>query len=167
LSPAETRAVVDQIFDRTEDLIGRGFNKDILTVDNHTDGVYLYRRLLTTDPARAEDALQLLRWNAGNSTGLGIANVDCLGNVHPDQFWQGHTLGNIRERKFSEIWTDPSIDLLRNLRNRHELLHGRCRECRYLDICNGNFRARAEAVHDDLWAPDPACYLTDEEIGVA
>jgi Fe-coproporphyrin III synthase len=41
---------------------------------------------------------------------------------------------------------------------------GRCATCRYLSICGGNFRSRAEAVYDDVWAPDPACYLTDEEI---
>ena len=27
-------------------------------------------------------------------------------------------------------------------------------------------RVRAEAVTGDPWAPDPACYLTDEEIGL-
>jgi len=28
-------------------------------------------------------------------------------------------------------------------------------------------RVRAEAVHGDVWAEEPACYLTDEEIGIA
>ena len=37
---------------------------------------------------------------------------------------------------------------------------------KWLDICAGNFRVRAEAVSGDVWAPDPACYLTDEEIGI-
>ena len=49
-------------------------------------------------------------------------------------------------------------------RKRH--VKGRCARCRWLDVCGGNFRARAEAVTGDLWAPDPACYLTDEEIGI-
>ena len=43
---------------------------------------------------------------------------------------------------------------------------GRCAKCRWLDICGGNFRVRAEAISGDVWAPDPACYLTDEEIGL-
>jgi len=53
------------------------------------------------------------------------------------------------------------------LRNRKSFLTGRCGGCRYLDICNGNFRVRALAVSGDTWAPDPACYLTDDEIGLA
>ena len=44
---------------------------------------------------------------------------------------------------------------------------GRCVKCKFLDLCAGNFRVRAEAVTGDVWAPDPACYLTDEEIGIA
>jgi len=44
---------------------------------------------------------------------------------------------------------------------------GRCATCRFLDVCGGNFRVRAEAATGDLWACDPACYLTDEEISGA
>jgi len=36
--------------------------------------------------------------------------------------------------------------------------------CRFLEVCGGNFRARAEAATGNLWGVDPACYLTDEEI---
>ena len=75
------------------------------------------------------------------------------------------TLGNVRERKFSEIWTDLSNPLLAKLRDRRSHVTGRCARCRFLDLCAGNFRVRAEAATGDLWAPDPACYLTDEEIG--
>ena len=84
--------------------------------------------------------------------------------MHPDQFTQSITLGNVRERPFSEIWNDETHPVLAALRDRKPLLKGRCSRCRFLDICNGNFRARALAVHRDLWAEDPACYLTDEEI---
>ncbi len=41
-----------------------------------------------------------------------------------------------------------------------------CASCRFLDVCGGNFRVRAEATTGDLWSCDPACYLTDEEIGI-
>ena len=47
-----------------------------------------------------------------------------------------------------------------------EHVTGRCATCGWLSICAGNFRVRAEAVYDDVWAPDPACYLTDDEISV-
>jgi len=137
---------------------------EILTVDNHTDGPYLLRRVQERQPERAEEVLQLLRWNGGNSSGIGIADVDHLGNVHPDQFWQYYSFGNVRERPFGDIWTDTSDPLMAGLKDRKKLLTGRCGTCRYLDICNGNFRVRAEAVYGDVWAPDPACYLTDEEV---
>ena len=82
----------------------------------------------------------------------------------PDQFTQHHIVGNIRERKFSEIWTDPHVALLAGLRNRKEKLRGRCATCKWLSCCNGNFRARAEGAFSDYWEWDPACYLSDSEI---
>jgi 12,18-didecarboxysiroheme deacetylase len=162
----ESRDAVDLIFDRTEDFTRRDVDIEILTVDNHTDGPYLLHRVQEQQPERLDEVLQLLRWNGGNSTGIGIGAVDHLGNVHADQFWQHYAFGNVRQRAFGEIWTDTDDPLMAGLKNRKPLLKGRCAECQYLDICNGNFRVRAEAVHDDVWAPDPACYLTDEEIGL-
>jgi 12,18-didecarboxysiroheme deacetylase len=164
LSLEESRVAVDLIFDRTEDFARRKIDIEILTVDNHADGPYLLRRVQEAQPERADEVLQLLRWNGGNSTGIGISAVDHLGNVHADQFWQHHSFGNVRERPFGEIWTDVSDPLMAGLKNRKPLLKGRCATCQYLDICNGNFRVRADAVYADVWAPDPACYLTDEEI---
>ena len=55
---------------------------------------------------------------------------------------------------------------MRGLKDRKNLLKGRCGSCHYLDICNGNLRERAKTVYGDVWAEDPACYLTDEEIGM-
>jgi radical SAM protein with 4Fe4S-binding SPASM domain len=167
LTHAETRAAVDFICEQAASFRRRGIEKDILTVDNHADGVYVYLKLRQEQPERAEEVLQLLRWNGGNRSGVGIGNIDNVGNVHPDQFWWSHSFGNIRERPFSEIWTDPSDPLMAGLRNRKPLLKGRCGSCRFVDICNGNFRVRALAAHGDVWAPDPACYLTDDEIGLA
>lgn len=164
LSPAETRAAVDLIMERAADFQRRGLKKEILTVDNHADGVYIYLKLKKTDPVRAKQVLALLRLNGGNRTGMAIGAVDWYGNVHPDQFTQNLTFGNVRDRKFGEIWTDCSQPVLAGLKNRKSLLQGRCATCRWLDLCNGNFRARAAAVSGDFWGEDPACYLTDEEI---
>ena len=165
LSAQETRRVVDTIIDLTRGLHTRGKPKEVLTVANHADGVYLYLKLLEQDPQRAQAVQDLLRLNGGNSSGIRISCVDDEGCVHPDQFWQPCSLGNIRQRPFSEIWADNSHPLLAGLRDRKSRLIGRCRECRYLDLCNGNLRARAESIHDDVWASDPACYLSDSEIG--
>jgi len=166
LTHEETRAAVDYICQRALDFRMRGIEKEILTVDNHADGVYVYLKVRERDPERAEEVLQLLRWNGGNRSGSGIACIDNLGYVHPDQFWWSYSLGNVRDRPFSQIWSDQSDGLLAGLRDRKPLLKGRCGRCQYLDICNGNFRVRALAVYGDPWAPDPACYLTDEEIGL-
>lgn len=166
LTHAQTRAVVDQIIDLTADLHRRGMPKEVLTVDNHADGVYLYHRLLREDPARAKQVFELLQMNEGNSTGRGIACVSWDGKVHADQFWRHYSFGNVRERKFSEIWTDLSNPLMAQLKYKVPHLKGRCAACQWKHICGGNFRVRAEAVSGDVWAPDPACYLTDEEIGL-
>ncbi len=166
LSLKETRAVVDLICQRTQDYYQRGMTKEILTVDNHADGVYLYLKLKQQDPQRAKKALALLKRNGGNNSGIRIGAVDDLGNVHPDQFWWHYSLGNVRKRKFGDIWMDLGEPLMRGLKDRKGLLKGRCGKCQYLDLCNGNLRVRAEAVYGDVWAEDPACYLTDEEIGL-
>jgi len=166
LTHEETRKTVDLIMDKTRDLFNRGLEKEILTVDNHADGPYVYLRLLKEDPKRAEDVSELLRMNEGNSTGIGIGCVSWDGAVHPDQFWRQHVLGNVREKKFSEIWMDTSNPLMAGLKNRKPLIKGRCAKCKWLNVCNGNFRARAESYYNDVWASDPACYLTDEEIGL-
>ncbi len=166
LNHRETREVVDLIIDRTKDLHERGLDKEVLTVDNHADGPYLYLRMLKEKSPRAANVLELLKMNGGNSSGLGIGCVSWDGRVHADQFWRNHTFGNVRERPFSEIWTDSSIPLLARLKEKKKYVTGRCQACRWLDICGGNFRARAEAAFGDPWSPDPACYLTDEEITV-
>ncbi len=160
----ETRRVVDLIIDQTASLFADGLPKEVLTVDNHADGPYTYLRMLREGNERAEDVMKLLRMNRGNSSGHGIGCVSWDGSVHPDQFWRHVTLGNVTERKFSQIWTDLSNPLLAKLRDKHSNVTGRCATCRFLDVCGGNFRVRAEAATGDLWAPDPACYLTDEEI---
>lgn len=162
-----TREVVDLLIDKTYEFFCDAKDTEILTVDNHADAVYLYLVLKEEQPTRAKEVYELLRWNGGNNSGIAIGNVDNLGNVHADQFWWHYSFGNVRERKFSEIWMDTSDPLMAGLKNRKPLLKGRCGQCKFLDICNGNFRVRAEAVYRDVWAPDPACYLTDEEIGIA
>ncbi|HAU37409.1 MAG TPA: 12,18-didecarboxysiroheme deacetylase [Phycisphaerales bacterium] len=165
LSHDRTRAALDSILDHAASLHREGNPIEVLTVDNHADGAYLYLRLLREDPARAEQCLRLLRRNGGNSSGSGIAAVSWNGDVHPDQFWRTQVVGNVRRQAFSKLWASPPPgSLLAMLRERSARLGGRCPRCRFLDICNGNLRARAQAATGDLWGDDPACYLTDEEI---
>lgn len=164
LTHEQTRKCVDLIIDSTDALHKRGYPAEVLTVDNHADGVYLYQRMVRERSPRAEMVMELLRMNGGNNTGIGIGCVSWDGSVYPDQFWRHHKLGNVRERPFGEIWSDKSEPLLVQLRDRKALLKGKCGRCVYKDICNGNFRVRAEAKYRQLWEQDPACYLTEAEI---
>ena len=154
------------IIDQTKSLFDRGFPKEVLTVDNHADGVYLYLRLLRENPERAKEVYELLKMNGGNSSGHGIGCVSWDGSVHADQFWRHYSFGNVKERPFSAIWTDLSNPLMAKLKDKKNYVKGRCSRCKFLEVCGGNFRVRAEAVYNDIWAEEPACYLTDEEIGI-
>lgn len=163
----ESRRAMDIIIRRTRDFEERGLKKEILTVDNHCDGVYMYLKAL--EEGKDELAQQIKKYismNGGNRSGMAFAEVDPLGYVHPDQFTQHHTFGNVRERKFGDIWQDTTNPIMAGLKDRKPLLKGRCSKCKFLDNCNGNFRTRAEARTGDFWESDPSCYLTDEEIGI-
>lgn len=164
LSHAESRKAVDLIIDRTKDLHDRGKPKEVLTVDNHADGPYLYLRMVKEKSSRADEVMELLKMNEGNSSGRGIGCISWDGSVHADQFWRHYTFGNVLEKPFSQIWQDLSNPLMAGLKDKKRHIKGRCVACRWLDVCGGNFRVRAEAVTGDVWAPDPACYLTDDEI---
>jgi len=167
LSHEETRRWVDYIIDRTKELHDKGHKVEVLTVDNHADGPYLYLRMKREGNPRAEEVYQLLLMNGGNNSGVGIGCVSWDGEVHADQFWRHYSFGNVRKRPFSEIWMDTSDPLMAKLKEKKKHVKGRCAKCRFLEVCGGNFRVRAEAATGDTWAPDPACYLTDEEIGIA
>ncbi|MDR2725183.1 MAG: radical SAM protein [Candidatus Adiutrix sp.] len=167
LNHAETRKAVDIIAERTEDMFRRGRNREVLTVDNHADGPWLYLKKKQAGQAeRAAAILELLRLNGGNSSGHGLGAVSWNGLVHPDQFWRSVRLGSVRERDFAEIWNDQGNELLQALKNKKDHVTGRCRSCAFLTVCGGNLRARAEAATGDPWGEDPACYLTDEEIAI-
>ncbi len=164
ISLEDSRKVVDLIITKTKSLHDAGNPIEVLTVDNHADGPYLYMKVLKEEPERAAGVLGLLKMNGGNSSGLGIGCVSWDGEVYADQFWRHHSFGNVRKRPFSEIWTKPKDYLLLKLKEKKKYVKGRCAGCKWLDICGGNFRVRAESVTGDIWASDPACYLYDHEI---
>ncbi len=167
LTHEQTRHAIEQMLAWLTRLKEKNAPVEVLTVDNSVDGVYLYLKLRKENPGQAEEVRQLLGRNGGgaNSSGLGIANIDSYGYVHPDQFWQNYSLGNIKEKPFSEIWADTASDsFLNQLRDRNQHLKGRCQTCYWKPLCGGSFRVRALQATGDLWAEDPACYLTNEEV---
>ncbi len=154
LSAGERKAALDVIVEETERSFALGSPVEVLTVDNHCDGPYLYMK------RPSERVMNLLRLNGGNSSGEGIACISWDGTVYPDQFWRNHPVGNVKDRPFSEIWGSPEPgSLLDLMRRKKEFVKGRCRACRWLDVCGGNFRARGEAVTGDIWGEDPSCYI--------
>lgn len=165
VDPPRLRRAMDLLLDRVRQWHQSGVHREVLTVDQPADAAYLYLKLLDENPDQAQRALELMKWNGGgaNSSGVGIGNIDPYGNVHPDQFWQTHHLGNVREKPFSKIWTGSEDPLLSGLRNRLPLLKGRCSDCSFKKICGGGFRVRAAQVHGDPWGPDPGCYLNEGE----
>jgi len=168
LTHAQSREAVDMIMAKTREYKEQGKTTDILTVDNHVDGIYLYLKLKEEDPVRAEEVWKLLSWNGGGmySSGVGIGCIDFHGKVHADQFWWHYDLGDIRKRPFGEIWMDTNDPLMRGLKDRRNHIKGRCRLCKFFDGCGGALRVRADLHFGDPWAPDPGCYLTDDEIGL-
>jgi Fe-coproporphyrin III synthase len=162
-----TRNAMDLLFDTCWDDVQRGGQKEFVTGNNDADGVYLLHWVRKHMPEReAHMRAKLAQWG-GNSSGVNVANIDNLGNVHPDTMWWHHNLGNVRERKFSEIWCDTSDPLMAGLKANPRSIKGRCGECGYFDVCGGNTRVRALQLTGDPWQEDPACYLSDEEIGLS
>ena len=161
-----TRQAMDLLFDTCWEYNQRGLEKEFTTGNNDADGPYFLHWVQRRFPERAAHVEAKLRQWGGNSSGVNVANIDNLGNVHPDTMWWHHTLGNVRQRPFSQIWPDTSDALMAGLKQHPRAVKGRCGECKYLEICNGTTRVRAQQLTGDPWAEDPGCYLDDEEIGV-
>lgn len=165
-----TRNAMDLLFDTCWNHIEKGNDREFVTGNNDADGVYMMEWAKKNIPdlyykKEAELITRLENWG-GNSSGVNISNIDNLGNVHPDTFWWDYNLGNVKERKFSEIWQDTSDPLMAGFKQEQRPLKGRCAACKHKSICGGNTRVRAYSLTGDPWEEDPACYLTDDEIGV-
>ena len=163
----QTREAMDLLMERCWDMVQRGTPKEFVTGNNDADGPYLLQWVERHFPDKAEHIRgKLVQWG-GNASGVNIANIDNTGVVHPDTMWWHYPLGNVRERPFSEIWKDTSDPVMAGLKQHPRPVTGRCGACKHLAICNGNTRVRAMQTTGDVWVEDPACYLADEEIGVA
>ncbi len=159
-----TRQVMDELFETCLRWEQQGIQKDVVTGNNDADAVYFLHWVRRRFPDQAASMEQRLQQWGGNASGVNVANIDNLGFVHPDTFWQHYSLGNVKERPFSEIWQDVSDPLMAGLKSHPRPLKGRCQFCAYQSICNGNTRVRAQQLFQDPWQEDPGCYLSDEEI---
>lgn len=162
-----TRAALDMLIERAWAGVSENRPLDIVTGNNDADAVYMlnWARQRFSDDLIENLVDHLEAWG-GNSSGLGVANIDTQGKVHPDTYWSDYTIGSVKETPFSELWTggDP---MLAQLRTRPRPLKGRCEACAFQSVCGGNTRIRALQLTGDPWAEDPACYLSNAEIGIA
>jgi len=177
IEPATARRAIDTLIDRVEQWHRAGINREMLTVTQPADGAHLLLRMERENHPNLAEARRLLAWNGGgaNSSGRGIANIDTIGNVHPDQFWQDVVLGNVKQTAFSTIWEgnhEPSAEVLREIRSigtlnaeqRQARMSGPCGSCGWFRVCGGGFRTRAAFANGgDLWGSDPGCHLRDED----
>lgn len=163
---ARSRAAMDFLIARAWDEVEKGKPLEVVTGNNDADAVYFLRWAETRfGAAKAAHLRAHLEAWGGNSSGLGVANIDPQGKVHPDTYWSDYTIGSVKEVPFSTLWAgaDP---MLATLRTRPRPLKGRCGACAYQAVCGGNTRIRALQVTGDPWAEDPACYLSNAEIGL-
>jgi len=159
----QKREAIDYMISKSFELADAGIDMELLTVDNHADGVYILKYIEKNQPERYEEAKKLLLARGGCSAGDKFSNVDPSGEVHLCQFWGHLSLGNVKDRKFSDIWLDENNELLKKMRNKPAYLKGKCGECSYAGLCAG-CRIRAEHATGDIWEEDPACYLDREEV---
>jgi heme d1 biosynthesis radical SAM protein NirJ len=161
-----TRAAMDLLLDRAWAAVQAGDAFEVVTGNNDADAVYFLQWAAARFPAEKVAHLRahLEAWG-GNSSGLGVGNIDPQGKVHPDTYWSDYTVGSVKTTPFSTLWTGDDA-MLATLRQRPRPLKGRCGECAYKAVCGGNTRIRALQVTGDPWAEDPACYLSNAEIGV-
>ena len=161
-----THQVMDLLIERAWNDAKNGGNREFVTGNNDADAVYLLLWVRRNFPHLEDHIRAKLQQWGGNSSGVNIANIDNLGEVHPDTFWWHYPLGNVKKRKFSEIWQDTSDPIMAGLKQQPRKIKGRCSQCNYFDVCGGNTRVRAFQLTGDPWAEDPACYISDDEIGV-
>ena len=158
-----TRKETDSGFSdrKTLDFHQRGIEVEILTTDNHADGIYIYNRVKKLEPERANEVVQLLEMHGGCSAGTKFANVDPRGNVHPCQFWQDYTVGNVKETPFSEIWNseDPLMIMLRKRSSISKGVVG--------NALQQSMRRVSDTGPGGLWrylGRRSGCYLSDDEL---
>jgi radical SAM protein with 4Fe4S-binding SPASM domain len=164
LKPEHTRTAVDTIIEKTGAFVKKGRIDEVLTVGNHADGPYVLTRMIREKSEHYETAKKLLLANGGNKTGEKIICVGWDGNVYPDQFWRNYSLGNVKDKTFRQILQNPDEPVLNMLRNKHKFADGRCKKCKWFDLCKGNFRFSGNKSGIECWRNEPACYLRDDEI---
>jgi len=165
MTTAQTRTAIDTVIEKTDDFVRIGLLDEVLSVGNHADGPYLLVKM-QQQGKDIEQQKKLLLANGGNRIGQGIACVGWDGTVYADQFWRNYPLGNVTQKSMKEIWTNKDEPVLKKLRNKTKYADKRCLKCKWFELCKGNYRFLGSDPDIKNWVLEPACYLTDTEIGL-
>jgi radical SAM protein with 4Fe4S-binding SPASM domain len=158
ITKEERKEYVEFIIDKAFEYYKTGKNIDLVTGNMEMDAILLLQKFEKEYPEFVDTLTTKLKAWGGNSAGKRLGNMDWEGNIKPDPFFP-KIIGNYLENDFDKIWLNENDDLLNRLRQEPRQLSGKCSNCKYLEICNGGSRSRANAIYDDLWAEDPSCYL--------
>ncbi len=98
------------------------------------------------------------KYLGGCGAGRTYVCVEPTGNITPCVYMPQRVLGNIRRRRFRDIFRNNEFwDLLCN---RGQLTH-HCEVCRFKHYCGG-CRARADAYYGAINAGDPGCIFNEK-----
>ena len=163
LSKEQRITAVNYILDKAFEYHENNRDIEVVTGNMEMDAILFYDKFIAKYPQHADEMKKRLKAWGGNSAGRKLLNIDSEGNVKPDPFFPAY-IGNILKEDFSDIWSNKPIELLQKLRVHPRELGGKCKDCKYLEICNGGSRSRAYAIYGDMWQEDPSCYLKDVTI---
>lgn len=157
LAIKDKRTCLEGFFKKVGELVLKNPDFEVLTTDNPADALFLSEL-----SGINETGFSCLSAQGGCSAGERVVYLDSSGEVYPCQFLRERSLGSVLESSLSALWENTENPFLSQLRNKKDLVTGKCGSCRHKNICAG-CRARALAYHGSLWAEDPACYLEDHE----
>jgi len=162
ITKEQRKEAVEFILDKAFYYHENDIDIEIVTGNMEMDAIVFLEKFAKKYPHLKDEMENRLKKWGGNSAGRKLLNINSEGDVKPDPFFPV-TIGNILKEDFSDIWTKNPSDLLKKLRKHPRDLEGVCKTCEYLDICNGGSRSRAWAIHGNIWAEDPSCYIKGEE----
>jgi radical SAM protein with 4Fe4S-binding SPASM domain len=89
--------------------------------------------------------------------GKSMFYLTCTGDIFPCTSLLGkeNLVGNVRKRSLADIWNDPRMTAVSNLKPQD--IHGVCRSCRHLSHCHGACRGISKCHTGDLYASFPLC----------
>lgn len=160
ISKDQRREAVDFIIKKAFYYYDNDIDIEVVTGNMEMDAIYFLEEFSKRYPELKDEMIRRLKRWGGNSAGRNLLNINSEGEVKPDPFFP-FSVGNILESDFRDIWSNSPDNTLKRLREHPREIEGKCKNCDWIDICNGGSRSRAWAISGDLWQEDPSCYITN------